>query len=295
MQFFHGPVIRPQTDADSLFIEVTSGCTHNSCTFCNFYRDTPFRVAPLEQVEAALQEAAREWPDAPRIWASGGNPYGLSVRRLEALAELFRRYMPQAKISTYARIDDICRKTPEEIRHLKEIGFADLVVGMESADDEVLTHTKKGYSAADILEAGKKLDQAGVKWRIIYLAGLAGKGKCVASAEKTAAVLSELHPYFMHLTTVSLVPGTELYREMQKGEFEPAGEREKLEEFRTLIAGFRHPIDINAETSTNMVRFSASLPADQKPVTEELLRIIESITPEKDEMLRRRRMMMTAI
>ncbi len=72
---FHGPIVRPYTDADSLFIEVTTGCTHNSCTFCNFYKDTPFRVAPIEQVEKDLQEASREVPSATRIWASGGNPF----------------------------------------------------------------------------------------------------------------------------------------------------------------------------------------------------------------------------
>ena len=74
---FHGPIVRPYTDADSLFIEVTTGCTHNSCTFCNFYKDTPFRVAPIEQVEKDLQEASREVPFATRIWASGGNPFCL--------------------------------------------------------------------------------------------------------------------------------------------------------------------------------------------------------------------------
>lgn len=78
---FHGPIIRPQTDADSLFIEVTAGCSHNACTFCNFYKDTPFMVAPLSQIEEDLKEAKREWPNAKSIWASGGNPFVLSTEK----------------------------------------------------------------------------------------------------------------------------------------------------------------------------------------------------------------------
>lgn len=110
---FHGPIVRPYTDADSLFIEVTTGCTHNSCTFCNFYKDTPFRVAPIEQVEKDLQEASREVPFATRIWASGGNPFCLSTRRLIQLGDLFKKYFPKARVSTYARIDDLFHKSAE--------------------------------------------------------------------------------------------------------------------------------------------------------------------------------------
>ena len=94
---YNGPVIRPQTDADSVFIEVTVGCTHNSCTFCNFYDGYPFRVAPLEQVEADLQEAAEVYPHAKKVWASGGNPYALSTDKLAVLAKLFKKYLPEGR------------------------------------------------------------------------------------------------------------------------------------------------------------------------------------------------------
>ena len=103
---YNGPVIRPQTDADSVFIEVTVGCTHDSCTFCNFYDGYPFRVALLEQVEADLKEAAQYNPHAKKVWASGGNPYALSTEKLAVLAKLFKKYLPEGRISTYARVDD---------------------------------------------------------------------------------------------------------------------------------------------------------------------------------------------
>ena len=190
---YNGPVIRPQTDADSVFIEVTVGCTHDSCTFCNFYDGYPFRVAPLEQVEADLKEAAQYNPHAKKVWASGGNPYALSTEKLAVLAKLFKKYLPEGRISTYARVDDLLRRSVEDMRYLKQLGFDDIVVGIESGDDEVLAHTKKGYTAADILEGCKKLEQAGVDYRVIYLGGLAGHGKAHKSAKKSAALLNQLH------------------------------------------------------------------------------------------------------
>ncbi len=78
---FHGPIIRPGTDANSLFIEVTAGCSHNACTFFNFYKDIPFYVAPLSQIEEDLKEAKQKWPDVKDIWASGGNPFALSTNK----------------------------------------------------------------------------------------------------------------------------------------------------------------------------------------------------------------------
>ena len=157
---FHGPIVRPYTDADSLFIEVTTGCTHNSCTFCNFYKDTPFWVAPIEQVEKDLQEASREVPFATRIWASGGNPFCLSSRRLIQLGDLFKKYFPKARVSTYARIDDLFHKSAEDIREIREHGIDDVLTGIESGDDDVLKAVNKGYTAEDVIRECQKIGQA---------------------------------------------------------------------------------------------------------------------------------------
>lgn len=94
-------LVRPQTDADSLFIEVTVGCTHNKCTFCNFYDGYRFSIAPIEQIEEDLIEAQRIYPHVKKLWANGGNPYALSTEKLAAIGKLFRKYFPESRISTY--------------------------------------------------------------------------------------------------------------------------------------------------------------------------------------------------
>ncbi|MGN0070938.1 MAG: radical SAM protein, partial [Atopobiaceae bacterium] len=232
---WHGPIIRPQTDADSLFIEVTAGCTHNSCTFCNFYKDTPLWVATDDEIEEQLQEAKREIPRVSKIWASGGNPFALSAKRLIGIGDLFRKYYPEATVSTYARIDDFKRKSVDDLKEIKAHGIDEVMIGIETGDDEALAFVNKGYTAADIVRECQKLDEAGFAYRMIYLGGLLGAGRLVESAKRSAEVLNQIHPYYMIYTNVAVLPGTKLFDQKLSGEFTEATEKERLQEMRELI------------------------------------------------------------
>ena len=109
-------------------------------------------------------EAAANFPYAKKVWASGGNPFALSVNKLATLAKLFKKYLPEAIISTYARVDDITSKSVDDLKMLRELGFEILVLGIETGDDDVLTHVKKGYTSEDILRECKKIESAGIAW-----------------------------------------------------------------------------------------------------------------------------------
>lgn len=286
---YNGPIVRPQTEADALFIEVTVGCTHNSCTFCNFYEGYPFHVVPLSQVEANLQEASKYNPDAWKVWASGGNPFALSVEKLASLAKLFKKYLPKARIATYARVNDLYNKSVDDIKYLKSLGYDDIVLGIESGDDEVLEHVNKGYTSQDILQQCKKLEAAGMTYRVIYLGGLAGHGKCEESAMRTAKILNQLHPNYMFLTTVTILKGTPLYDEIQAGTFVDADEIERIQEFRTLCKNLKNEITIYAATSTNMFPFVAHFPDDKDHIVSELDKIICNFSTADETLLRARR------
>ena len=162
---YHGPIVRPQTDADSIFVEVTVGCTHNNCTFCNFYDGYPFRVAPLSQVEADLQEAAANFPHAKKVWASGGNPFALSVNKLATLAKFFKKYLPEAIISTYARVDDITSKSVDDLKtmnmteeHVKQFGMREKFAVHEGFASKILqaeTKTLYAYNTTQFTDYDK--------------------------------------------------------------------------------------------------------------------------------------------
>lgn len=286
---FSGPIVRPATDADSVFIEVTVGCTHDACTFCNFYKGYPFRVVDIEKIEGDLQEASRLYPHAKRAWASGGNPLALSMERLTEIGKLFKKYLPEANIATYGRINDFYQKSVEDLRQLKELGFNDIVIGIESGDDEVLEAVNKGYTAEDIVRECQKIEEAGMDYRVIYLGGLAGLGKAVNSAKRSAEIWNQIHPHYMYLTTVSVLQDTELYEEMKAGKFTEETELERIQEFREFLRNLNNKITVDAVTSTNGVTFRARFPEEKNKLIQELDKFILNYSKEYEEAMQWRR------
>ena len=292
---FNGPIVRPQTDAYSLFVEVTVGCSHNSCKFCNFYHGYPFRMAPLSQIEEDLAEASKIYKNVRNIWANGGNPYCLSTDKLAAIGKLFQKYFPKARISTYARIDDLCRKSVEDMAYLKSLGWVDLVVGMECGDDDALAYMNKGYTSKDIVEGCQKLEKAGVDYRIIFLGGLAGAGHAEESGLKTANVMNQLHPYLMYLNTVSVLPDTPLYTDRAEGRFVEQGERERVTEILTMLKHMKNPIKIFAAPNTTRYSFFVDMEKQRDELLEFLQRDLDSITDEEEERMRKHRLSQSGV
>lgn len=286
---YNGPIVRPQTDADSIFIEVTVGCTHNSCTFCNFYDGYPFKVAPLEQIEEDLIEVSKRYPNAKKLWANGGNPYALSTEKLVQVGKLFKKYFPESRVSTYARVDDLLRKSVEDMRLLKKYGFEDLVIGFETGDDEALQFVNKGYSSTDILTGCKRLEKAGVDYRLIFLGGLAGKGKCEESALKTAELLNQLHPYIMYLNSVSVLPGTKLYEDVQNGIFQKAEEGELVREFITLLGNMKNEIAIFAAPNTTPFSFFVNLQEVKEELLHQMQKFVDNLDLKEEMRMSKRR------
>ncbi len=292
---YNGPIVRPQTDADSLFIEVTVGCTHNRCKYCNFYDGYPFSVAPIAQIEADLIEASKRYPNARKIWANGGNPYALSADKLIAIGTLIKQYFPNSRISTYARVDDITRKSVEEIRQVKDAGFEDLLIGFETGDDEVLAYVNKGYAAEDILTGCKRLEEAGVDYRMIYLGGLAGQGNCKESARKTARLLNQLHPYLIYLNSVSILPGTQLYKDREAKRFYEAGEKELMEELIELLEHMENDIYVFAAPNTTPMSLFVNLQENKPELLAKMRRLADSMAGSQGEEMAGRRKKSTSI
>ncbi|WP_170000531.1 radical SAM protein [Campylobacter sp. RM9328] len=271
------------------------GCSHDQCTFCNFYKGYPFRAAPLSQIEEDLKEASKIRPNAKIIWASGGNPYTLNTNKLLQIAELFKKYLPKATTTTYAHIKDIKKKSLEEIKQLKEAGFVELVIGVESADDEVLKAVNKGYTAADVLEQCTKLEAAGVEYGLIYLSGLSEAGKNLQSVRTSLKTINKLSPIRIYYTTVAVVPDTKMYEDVRSGKFKEAGELERIEEMREFVAGTKIETEIYALTSTNAVPLVANMPEDRDAVLAYLDEVIANFTEFDEIKLAKSRAKMTRV
>lgn len=169
---YTGTIWRPPYEASSLLLEVTAGCTHHQCKFCTLYNDLPFhfRMSPIEDVEADLKEASKQYTlwkgyKISRTFLTGANPFVLKTEKLLVIAQLIHKYFSDNKtIGCFARVTDITVKTDEELEQLKMAGYDGLTIGIETGDDEALRFMKKGYLSKDIVEQCSRLDKAGISY-----------------------------------------------------------------------------------------------------------------------------------
>ena len=279
---FTGQVWRPPYEAGSQLLQVTSGCTWHQCKFCSLYHGTPFRMSPLREVEEDLR-VIRQWqPRARRVYLTGANPFVMSYDKLMDIAILLRKYLPHMEsFGMFARVTDIGPKSVEELKNLRHMKLDNLNIGMETAHDPTLERMNKGYHAADILEQLSKLEAAGIRYNVVYLNGLGGKGMGEASAVASAEVLNQLHPWIINIVSLTVFPEAPLYQEVLNGTYEEEPEVERLLEMRTLISWLAIKTNILANHVSNPVPLTGALPNDQAVILRELDRAIEHL-PESE-------------
>lgn len=195
---FTGRTWRPPYEANSVIIQATSGCTYGKCRFCSLYKDECFRMSPMEEFEEDLAEIKSYQPYARRIFWTGANPFAMSYENLKLRALTVRDYLIKCQtMAMFASIRDIKSKEVWQLKKLRAMGINGLTIGTESGDDGTLELAGKGYTAADILEQCRKLDEAGIEYYFVYMTGLAGKGRGYWNAVNSAELFSRLNPYFI--------------------------------------------------------------------------------------------------
>lgn len=267
---YTGTIYRPPFEARSLLLQVTTGCSHNRCSFCTMYRDEQFRVESLEQIEEDLEEAREYVPDVTRVFLENGDPFALSADRLEQIAVMIHAYLPKVDtIAMYASIKNVIGKTDEELRRLRILGINELNIGVESGLDEALSYMNKGYTAEQAVYELMRLKAAGIEYGANIILGCAGAERRYENAAATAALLNETEPYLIFTGTIHSDPGCPLYEEIQSGRFlestfgEYLDEEERLLELLDLTGCYffgLHP--------SNIVRMDGNLPEDQEAMLE---------------------------
>lgn len=291
---YTGTIWRPPYEADSLLLEVTAGCTHHRCKFCTLYSDLPFkfRMSPIEDLESDLLEAqlSRCHPISlmtnrlqgtprprpiERVFLTGANPFVLKTDKLLEIAALIRKYLPSVgSIGCFARITDPKNKTEEELLQLRQAGYNGLTIGVETGDDAALSFMRKGYTSQDILTQCKRLEQAGIEYGFFYLTGISGKGKGEAGAKASAEIFNQLHPFLVGPNMLTIYPGSDLYQEIQNGNWEEEGELEKYRELRALVENLNISTYFAAMGASNAFQLRGRLPEDRGKLLETLDRII---------------------
>lgn len=297
---YTGTIWRPPYEADSLLLEVTAGCTHHRCKFCTLYSDLPFkfRLTPIEDIENDLLEVQTlrtnpyskmlmrlQGKDAPepihRVFLTGANPFVLKTEKLLEIATLIRKYLPSVEsIGCFARITDSVKKTDKELIQLRQAGYNGLTIGVETGDDTALTFMRKGYTSQDILTQCKRLEQAGIEYGFFYLTSISGKGNGETGARASAKVFNQLHPFLIGSNMLTIYPESELYQEIQNGNWEEEGELEKYRELRTLIENLNISTYFAAMGASNAFQIRGNLPEDKDKLLKTLDKIISEVNEE---------------
>lgn len=274
-----GRIFRPPSEAPSLLLQVTVGCSHNRCTYCDMYTDKQFRPKAPEIVSTDLDEAARIGPRFSRVFLCDGDALILSTRRLLAVLEEVRAKLPWVeRVGTYGDTRSVGRKSVAELRALRAAGLGIVYHGMESGDDETLRRIDKGGTRAECIEAAAKLREADIAHSVMVLLGIGGTDRSAEHAEATASVLSQMDPPYVGVLTTTVVPGTPLHAAQTRGEFTLPGEFEMLTELRTIVAGLQ----------VTACRFSANHASNYLPVRSVMPRDRQALLDALDEVLTRR-------
>lgn len=220
MPEYEGIVIRPPSEADSLILQYTIGCSHNECIFCPAYKQKRFRIRSLAELEQDIRGCLPASADTRRIFLADGDALAAPFPDLLALFSLLSSSFPRLqRIGMYANTQNILRRSVVELQQLREAGLGILYLGLESGDDELLGWMKKGVTAAEMAEAGQRVKDAGIKLSVTVLLGIGGVDRSEEHARLTGKLLSAIDPEYVGVLTTMVVKGTPLHHLQQQGRF----------------------------------------------------------------------------
>ncbi len=253
---FSDRIIRPPFEARSIFLQVTSGCSHNSCKFCDYYKNTSFKISSEEEVIIDLKELHDRKVAHNRVWLLSADPFGLDYERLCSIAELIGKHLPYVNsIGCYARVDSLKDKSIRQLKELKKLGYESIVFGVESCDDKLLDYMNKGYCSDDVIEQIRKMDEANMGYTFTFLNGMGGHDYGLNHAIQTAKVFNKMNPERIMINRLTIRENTPLYSKVENNIFEMPTEKECIRELMTFIDKLEIDTFIDATNNTNIIPF----------------------------------------
>lgn len=234
---YEGNCIRPPSEAYSILLQVTVGCSHNKCTFCGTYKDKRFRIKEDRIILSDILFASKYMKRQDRVFLMDGDALIIPQQRLMWILDRIREHLPWVRrVGAYANAKSIKMKSPEELIQLRKNGLGILYLGVETGDAELLKEIRKGTSAEHLINMGRKVRDARIKLSVTVLLGIAGRERSLEHARATGELLSAMDPNYVGALTVMLIPGTPLHEDFTSGKLELPDERGFLLELREMIA-----------------------------------------------------------
>ncbi len=260
------PLFRPPSEANSIIVQATYGCSHNRCTFCGMYKMKKFRVRGVEEIRRDL-EILRNFQSSKKLFIADGNALCIETGKLIEIIRTARSIFPEVeRVSIYATPMDILEKSRDELKALKKEGLELIYLGLESGDDHVLREVRKGCNSDEMIEACRKAMNAGIDMSITAITGLGGKERSYEHAKNTAGILNEIRPKYTAFLSLIPVEGTLLYLKIKKGTFKPLSQIEHLKELRWVVEDLNYRTVFRANHASNYLPLKAELPDDRESI-----------------------------
>ena len=286
---YEGNIFRPPSEAYSLLVQVTIGCTHNKCTFCSMYKDKKFRVRDLDEVIQDLKWAKEHYRRVERIFLCDGDALALSNNRFMPILEFISDNFPECeRVTVYGRAKDALKKTDEEMRQLYEAGIKMVYLGAESGSEKVLKAINKGETRQELIDGVKKIEASGMKASVTFISGLAGKDGWEDHAIQTGTMISEMQPSYVGLLTLMVEPGVPMADDIQSGKLRLLSAEEVMAETLLMLQNTNVQKDcvFRSNHASNYVSLRGTLPADREKMMALLRKAMNNHDMFKDERFR---------
>lgn len=284
-----GDVYRPPSEAYSLIVQATIGCTHNKCSFCKMFKEKRFQTRPTEDIIADFAWARKRYKSVPRIFLADANALCLKTDKLMPILTYIEETFPECeRVTIYGRASDVLRKTEDELRMLREHGLTMVYIGAESGSDKVLEMCRKGETRQQLIDAVKRIEKVGIKASVTFISGLAGKDGWEDHAIQTGTMITEMNASYVSLLTLLVDSQAPMYEDIQSGRLKLLTPQEVLAETHLMLenANPEKTCIFRSNHASNYLSLKGNLPQDRDRFLAQIEAAMKNTGMLKDERFR---------
>ncbi|SHE97959.1 Radical SAM superfamily protein [Tissierella praeacuta DSM 18095] len=262
---YEGSLYRPPSEAYSLIVQATIGCTHNKCTFCSMYKDKKFRIRNTDEIIEDFKIAREKYKYVKRIFIADGDALAIKTKELVKIFSFVKEFFPECeRVGIYGSPRAILSKTNEELDKLKSLGLGIIYLGVESGSDKILKDIKKGVTREEMVRAGKMVVKSGIELSITLISGIGGQKDSYEHAVESAKIINEINPNYVGLLTLLVEENTPLYEDVKNGQFTLLTPKEVLLETKKMVENITVENCIfRSNHASNYVALKGTLPKDK--------------------------------
>ncbi len=278
---YEGMIYRPPSEANSLILQVTVGCSYNRCTFCHSFQDKSFRIKSFEEIKEDIDEAA-SYGRIPRVFLADGDALIIPQKDLKRiLSYLKEKISGLERVGIYANAVDVLKKDTDELKELKDLGLGIVYLGLESGNREVLKRIRKNATVEQMIRASKRVKEAGILLSITVLLGIGGVELSQAHAEDTGKILSEMDPEYVGALSLIIVPGTPIADELESGKLVLPTPFELIRELGIMVENCRFTNCFFASNhASNYLPLRIRMPGEKESALQMIREVLDRRDPE---------------